>query len=229
MSRLWPSALLVLVLAGILLTPIAARANERHFSYTYESAVLAPGEKELEVWTTGRGGRDTRYTQLDERLEFEIGLLPGLQTSVYLNFSAIGQEAAGELVKSTNLSVSNEWKWRVLDSTLDAVGLALFCVTGAVKADEAGLNILAASVLGTLSGIGGGMLRDVVAGRVPVIFRGELYATPAFAGALIATVVHHEDYSEWWYALAFAVCLGWRLVALKRGWTAPLPPGIDHA
>jgi len=112
---------------------------------------------------------------------------------------------------------------------LDAVGLALFCVTGAVKADEAGLNILAASVLGTLSGIGGGMLRDVVAGRVPVIFRGELYATPAFAGALIATVVHHEDYSEWWYALAFAVCLGWRLVALKRGWTAPLPPGIDHA
>jgi len=112
---------------------------------------------------------------------------------------------------------------------LDAVGLALFCVTGAVKADEAGLNVLAASVLGTLSGIGGGMLRDVVAGRVPVIFRGELYATPAFAGALIATVVHHEGYSEWWYALAFAVCLGWRLVALKRGWTAPLPPGIDHA
>jgi len=112
---------------------------------------------------------------------------------------------------------------------LDAVGLALFCVTGAVKADEAGLNVLAASVLGTLSGIGGGMLRDVVAGRVPVIFRGELYATPAFAGALIATIVHHEGYSEWWYALAFAVCLGWRLVALKRGWTAPLPPGIDHA
>ncbi|KAA1399626.1 trimeric intracellular cation channel family protein [Aeromicrobium ginsengisoli] len=112
---------------------------------------------------------------------------------------------------------------------LDAVGLALFCVTGAVKADEAGLNVLAASVLGTLSGIGGGMLRDVVAGRVPVIFRGELYATPAFAGAFVATVVHHEGYSEWWYALAFAVCLGWRLIALKRGWTAPLPPGIDHA
>ncbi|WP_235508815.1 trimeric intracellular cation channel family protein [Aeromicrobium sp. Root236] len=112
---------------------------------------------------------------------------------------------------------------------LDAVGLALFCVTGAVKADEAGLNVLAASVLGTLSGIGGGMLRDVVAGRVPVIFRGELYATPAFAGALIATLVHHEGYSEWWYALAFVVCLGWRLIALKRGWTAPLPPGIDHS
>lgn len=112
---------------------------------------------------------------------------------------------------------------------LDAVGLALFCVTGAVKADEAGLGVLAASALGMLSGIGGGMMRDVAAGRVPVIFRGELYATPAFAGALIATLVHHEGYAEWWYALAFAVCLGWRLIALKRGWTAPLPPGIDHA
>jgi uncharacterized membrane protein YeiH len=111
---------------------------------------------------------------------------------------------------------------------LDAVGLALFCVTGAVKADEAGLGVLAASALGMLSGIGGGMMRDVAAGRVPVIFRGELYATPAFAGALIATLVHHESYSEWWYALAFAACLGWRLLALKRGWTAPLPPGTAH-
>lgn len=112
---------------------------------------------------------------------------------------------------------------------LDAVGLALFCVTGAVKADEAGLGVLAASALGMLSGIGGGMMRDVAAGRVPVIFRGELYATPAFAGALIATFVHQEGFSEWWYALAFIVCLGWRLIALKRGWTAPLPPGSQHS
>ncbi len=65
---------------------------------------------------------------------------------------------------------------------LDAIGLSLFCVTGAVKADEAGLGILAASALGLLTGVGGGMMRDVAAGRVPVIFRGELYATPAFAG-----------------------------------------------
>jgi uncharacterized membrane protein YeiH len=111
---------------------------------------------------------------------------------------------------------------------LDAVGLALFCVTGAVKADEAGLGVLASAALGMLSGIGGGMMRDVAAGRVPVIFRGELYATPALAGALIATIVHDQGFSEWWYALAFAVCVVWRLAALKRGWTAPLRPGIDH-
>ncbi|MBC7631363.1 MAG: trimeric intracellular cation channel family protein [Flavobacterium sp.] len=111
---------------------------------------------------------------------------------------------------------------------LDAVGLALFCVTGAVKADEAGLGFLASAALGLLTGVGGGLMRDVAAGRVPVIFRGELYATPAFAGALIATLIHHQGYDAWWYALAVGVCLGWRLLALKRGWTAPLPPGIDH-
>jgi uncharacterized membrane protein YeiH len=111
---------------------------------------------------------------------------------------------------------------------LDAVGLALFCVTGAVKADAAGLGILAASVLGLLTAVGGGMMRDLAAGRVPVVFRGELYATPAFAGALIATVVHHEGHASWWYALAAGVCLVWRLLALNRGWAAPLPPGVDH-
>jgi hypothetical protein len=134
MSRSWPSVVGVGALLGVLLLPAAVRANERHFSYAYESAVLAPGDRELEIWTTYRNGRDTRYTRFDERLEFEIGLVPGLQTSFYLNITAIGQEASGqELSKSTEVSVSNEWKWRLLDSSLDPIGLALyFEVTGAV-------------------------------------------------------------------------------------------------
>lgn len=111
---------------------------------------------------------------------------------------------------------------------LDALGLSLFCVTGAVAADAAGLNLLAASALGMLTGIGGGMMRDVASGRVPVVFRGELYATPAFAGALVAVVVHQEGWSQWWYVLAGAICLSWRVLALQRGWSAPLPPGTTH-
>src|SRR5215468_3843753 len=134
MSRFWPSALLVAVLVGVLLAPLAARANDRHFSYTYEAAVLAPGEKELEVWTTYRNGRDTRYTRFDERLEFEIGLVPGLQTSFYLNLSGIGQDdGTGHLTTSTEVSVSNEWKWRLLDQAADGIGFALYGeITGAV-------------------------------------------------------------------------------------------------
>ncbi|MET0954044.1 MAG: trimeric intracellular cation channel family protein [Aeromicrobium sp.] len=109
---------------------------------------------------------------------------------------------------------------------LDAVGLALFCVTGAVAADAAGLGFLAAAALGMLTGIGGGMMRDIVSGRVPVVFRGELYATPAFAGALVATFVHHQGWPQWWYLLAGGICLVWRVLALRRGWSAPLPPGV---
>lgn len=108
---------------------------------------------------------------------------------------------------------------------LDALGLSLFCVTGAVAAGAAGLNVLSASALGLLTGVGGGMMRDIVSGRVPVIFRGDLYATPAFTGALVASVVHEMDWSQWWYALAGGICLVWRVLALQRGWSAPLPPG----
>src|SRR5262249_40260331 len=123
------------VVLGVLLgVPLLARANDRHFSYTYESAVLAPGEKELEVWTTYRNGRDTRYTRFDERLEFEIGLVPGLQTSFYLNLTRISQNVNGELATSTDVSVSNEWKWRLLDSSVDAIGLALYAeITGSTS------------------------------------------------------------------------------------------------
>ena len=130
MFRAWSS-----VVVGVLLgVPLVARANDRHFSYTSESAVLAPGEKELEVWTTYRNGRDTRYTRFDERLEFEIGLVPGLQTSFYLNVTAIGQDVNGELANSTEVSVSNEWKWRLLDSAVDGIGLALYGeITGSVE------------------------------------------------------------------------------------------------
>jgi uncharacterized membrane protein YeiH len=108
---------------------------------------------------------------------------------------------------------------------LDALGLALFSVTGAVLAGKADLNLLAASALGMLTGIGGGMMRDVLSGRVPVVFRGELYATPAFAGAFVASVVLEQGWSQWWYALAGGICLVWRVLAIQRGWSAPLPPG----
>ena len=113
-------------------------------------------------------------------------------------------------------------------AVLDAVGIALFCVTGAVKAAEAGLDPLPAAVLGLTTAVGGGMMRDVLAGRVPVIFREELYATPAFAGAVIAVVTHGQGWGWPGYVAGAVVCLVWRLLALWRGWTAPLPPGVER-
>ncbi len=109
---------------------------------------------------------------------------------------------------------------------LDAFGLALFCVAGVAKALEHGLGPLPSALMGMVTGIGGGMLRDVLAGRVPVIFRDELYATPALAGAVVIVLGDRTDLPESTYALVgAAVCLIWRLLAMWRHWHAPLPRG----
>jgi uncharacterized membrane protein YeiH len=112
-------------------------------------------------------------------------------------------------------------KERVIN-VLDAAGLALFCVTGALKALAFGLGPVPAALMGMLTGIGGGMLRDVLTGRVPLVFRGELYATPALVGALIAVVGHEAGLRTAVVAFpAAAVCFVWRVVAMRRGWNAP--------
>lgn len=111
-------------------------------------------------------------------------------------------------------------------NVFDAFGLALFCVAGGLKAMEHGLGPAPAALMGMVTGIGGGIARDVLAGRVPVIFRGELYATPALAGAAVATTIH-------WYggplgaaaAAGGTLCLGWRLLAIRHEWRAPMPSG----
>ncbi|MFP5253326.1 MAG: trimeric intracellular cation channel family protein [Actinomycetes bacterium] len=109
----------------------------------------------------------------------------------------------------------------------DAAGLGLFCVTGALKALAFGLGPVPAALMGMLTGIGGGMLRDLLAGRVPVVFRGELYATPALVGAALAVVGVEASLPGAAVAVPAAlVCIVWRLLAVRRGWNAPRPPGV---
>jgi uncharacterized membrane protein YeiH len=109
-------------------------------------------------------------------------------------------------------------------NVFDAAGLALFCVTGAVKALAFGLGPVPAALMGMLTGIGGGILRDILAGRVPIVLRGELYATPALVGAAIAVVGTEMGLAVGVVAVPAAlVCLLWRLLALRRGWKAPRP------
>ena len=113
-----------------------------------------------------------------------------------------------------------------LVTVFDAVGLALFCVTGALKAVEYGLGPVPAALMGMVTGIGGGMMRDVLAGSVPVVFEGNLYATPALSGAVVAVLLDRTDLPVLVVAAAgFTTCLLWRLLALVRGWSAPLPRG----
>ena len=111
-----------------------------------------------------------------------------------------------------------------LVNIFDAAGLALFCVTGALKAFDAGLSPFSAALLGMISGIGGGVIRDILSGRVPVVLRSEIYATPAFLGAGIVVVAAALEYDALWVPIAAAlICFTIRLLAIRRGWNAPLP------
>lgn len=113
-----------------------------------------------------------------------------------------------------------------LVSVFDAAGLALFCVTGALKALDYGLGPVPAALMGMVTGIGGGMARDLLAGRVPVIFSSELYATPALAGAAWAVFAHEQGWALAAIALpGMVLCFTWRVLAILRNWRAPVASG----
>ncbi len=108
----------------------------------------------------------------------------------------------------------------------DAAGLGLFCVTGALKALEYGLGPAPAALMGMVTGIGGGIIRDLLAGRLPAVFSSELYATPALLGAVWAVVASELGLAEVAVTLpGVAICFGLRVLALRRNWRAPLPRG----
>lgn len=104
----------------------------------------------------------------------------------------------------------------------DAAGLALFAVTGAQKALLYGLDAPLSALLGMLTGIGGGMARDVLLRQIPTVLRSELYAVAALAGASVVVIGEVFGTPPATTTLIGAlVCLGLRLGSLYRGWHLP--------
>jgi uncharacterized membrane protein YeiH len=107
---------------------------------------------------------------------------------------------------------------------LDAIGLGLFAVVGTQKAVAYGIHPAMAALMGMLSGIGGGMTRDVLAGDTPFVLRSDLYAVAALAGGAVVAIGHTVHGPPTLYTLlGAAVCIFLRLMAIFRGWRAPLP------
>ncbi len=105
----------------------------------------------------------------------------------------------------------------------DAMGLALFAVVGTNKALAHGLEWPIAAILGMLSAIGGGMVRDLLAAQVPNVLRAEVYAVAALAGGLVVALgsflpLHRAVFTALGAVLAFLL----RLVGIYRGWTLPV-------
>ena len=121
-------------------------------------------------------------------------------------------------------SVLERWRSSVL--LLDAAGLALFAVSGALKALAFQLNPLAAAMLGMLTGVGGGVVRDLLVSEVPTILRSDLYAVAALAGAavvVIGTVFKLPSTAT--TLVGAAICFTLRWVAIRRGWRLPVASG----
>jgi uncharacterized membrane protein YeiH len=110
-------------------------------------------------------------------------------------------------------------------TVLDAVGLSLFAVTGASKAMESGMGAGAAVILGTVTAVGGGTLRDMMIAQVPAVLRTGLYAVPALvAAALTVTAMAVGVYGLEAACVAAATCFTIRMLGLRYGLGAPLPP-----
>ena len=109
----------------------------------------------------------------------------------------------------------------------DGAGLALFAVAGTQKALGFGLDPVMAAVLGMLTGIGGGVMRDVLLAEIPVVLRAELYAVAALAGAAIVVIGEGLGLPSAAVVVAgIGLCFGLRVLAIRRGWNLPIarPP-----
>jgi uncharacterized membrane protein YeiH len=105
----------------------------------------------------------------------------------------------------------------------DAAGLALFAVSGASKALAYGLDPVMAITLGMVTGIGGGMMRDLLLAEIPTVLRAELYAVAALAAAAVVVIGHTLELPVALVtAVALILCFWLRVMAIRRGWRLPL-------
>lgn len=159
----------------------------------------------------GLGGgmmRDVILGRVPNSLQEPIYLIPPVVTAltVYL----LGQRALHA---------------RVPIVAFDALGLGVFATTGTTIAMDAGLPFASAILLGVLTAVGGGMIRDVLANEIPAVFNGsDLYIIPAIVGAGLTALLWGIGWFESWVALVIAALVFLvRMLAWHREWRVPSP------
>jgi uncharacterized membrane protein YeiH len=154
-------------------------------------------------------------------------LLGALPPATFVDWRYLAVAAGGGLIAF----LFSRWLGRFISliDVLDAAGLSLFAVTGAGKALELGVGQAQAIILGAITGVGGGTLRDVLIRRIPSVLSSGLYAIPALVGAALAVAAESAGVDNVLgvpVALGAAlVCFLIRMVGLHFGIDAPKPPG----
>lgn len=104
----------------------------------------------------------------------------------------------------------------------DAIGLAVFAIAGAAKTASLGHGPLIVVIMGVMTGTGGGVLRDVVANRDPLLLKEDIYATAALVGAGLYAGMHFGGFAEEWaFACGVLAAFALRGAALIFGWQLP--------
>jgi uncharacterized membrane protein YeiH len=128
--------------------------------------------------------------------------------------------AAGLITFYFPSRILREWSPVLL---FDAAGLALFAVTGADKALADGLSPVMATLLGMLTGIGGGIARDMLLAEIPIVLRADFYAVAALVGAAVVVAANALRLPSTVAALVgAALCFGLRVMAMKYAWQLPV-------
>jgi uncharacterized membrane protein YeiH len=157
-------------------------------------------------------------------------LLIGTPPATFRDWRYLAVAAGAGLVTSVSHPVVGRLQGPI--DTMDAAGLSLFCVTGAATAVTHRLGTAEAIILGAITGIGGGMVRDLLVGEIPVVLRGGLYAIPALVGAGIVVLAYREgDHSIVFPIVGAATCFGIRMAGLRYDLNLPaaaeLPQRVD--
>lgn len=153
-----------------------------------------------------------------------IGAVPPAALS---DWRYIAVSLAAGLIIFFRYSASSRLRTPIL--ILDGAGLALFAVSGALKALAFGAPPLSAIVLGVLTGVGGGVARDVLVAEIPTVLRAELYAVAALAGATVVVVGRALQFPTIPITIAGAVvCFALRFMAIRYGWRLPIACHSDQ-
>jgi uncharacterized membrane protein YeiH len=190
------------------------------FVFALNGALTAVRAERLDIFGvitlgmfTGLGGGTIRDVLLD-----------ALPPATFVDWRYLSLAAGGGLIA---FALSRRLERLTMPITvLDVVGLSVFAVLGADKALNLGFGVVQAMLVGTITAVGGGTIRDVMIGRIPTVLRSELYAIPALIGAGCAAAAIKMGYQSVLPALgAAAVCFVIRMIGVRFDLDAPQPPG----
>jgi uncharacterized membrane protein YeiH len=104
----------------------------------------------------------------------------------------------------------------------DAPGLGLFALSGAQIAESGGLSPIIVVLVGTMTGVAGGVIRDLLTAEIPLVLRRDVYATAAIAGVALYLVLRAVGIGELWaFGVGMIAVVVLRLLAILLGWQLP--------